>query len=573
MSRSLRIDPDSVRALTDGLAAVAEQARQDLSDLEHALARRGEPWGDDEPGRTIGESYTPQAEIALEGYQNLVDNLRELSKGVVGAADDIGRRDRLGGDLVRELGRDRIAPAAPVSGETHTPRQGVDVGATSYPGDTGSIIEGTPGTPQPATPGSWTTQVIPGPGSQFAGDGSVGKPPAVGPQSAGTDPSASAGHRDADGTPSAPTAIASPSGTPGPIAPGTVVSRSRAPRAAAGPEVRPTRTTGPVPTGSTPADRSSTTVGRPAGTPWSRGLGGSVVPPNPAIGAPSPRPAATGGRPGRVFGPELAGPAPTQDRPVRNIPDDSKSRRKAADPERKRPPIPTDPLALEAARAMAERHGIQLAGFETSGIGVRTVGEMARALDDILGKYPFLGIGGIEIGDLDGRRISRVRWDRIADEPERDRNGRPWVLFDRTFVANPAGAAAQQRAASRTGEMGDASAERPMYSVVVGDLGHVLETLAGPYPRRTAQRALITEYHRISGPWAGRDSLARVVDGYRRWRDQLPNRSDVGGRFEPRTALVAAFTEVELRGTAACRPAKVLHLLLVENTRERSDAR
>lgn len=583
MGQSLHIDMELVRALMAGLSMAADRARRDLSDLKDALAREGEPWGDDEPGRLIGESYTPQAEKALEGYENLVDNLRELSKGVADVADDFGRQDRLGGDLVQGLESDRFGPRAPFSGELYSTSRDVDVPAASYPSGAGPVIEGSAGTPQPTAAGPWTPSPgnpSAGPASRFTGDGSVGKPSAVGrqpggPQPTSADPSALRGSRDTGGSstassgpvyqPIAPQSIASP------VAPRTIVSPPATPGTTASPNSRQPRTAGSSPANLPPTARTFTAVGRSADTPWSRASGGPVTPPNSA-GAPSSRPGPAGVRPGRVVGPELVGPAAVPGKPVRKGPDD-KSRKKAAGPERDRPPISTDPRALETAREMAERHGIQLAGFETSGIGVHTVSEIAAALDDILGRYPFIEVGGIEVGEFGRRRVSRVGWNRDGDESEQAHGERPWLLLDRTLVANPARLAAQARAATRAGCTVRGSAERPMYSAVVGDLGHMLEALAGPYPRRSAQRALIAEYHRISGPWAGRDTLTQVVDGYRDWRNQLGDGNSVEGGFEPRAALEAAFVEVELHGTAACGPAKVLHLLMVESARGRWDSR
>ncbi|WP_433711067.1 hypothetical protein ACQP2U_33120 [Nocardia sp. CA-084685] len=131
-----------------------------------------------------------------------------------------------------------------------------------------------------------------------------------------------------------------------------------------------------------------------------------------------------------------------------------------------------------------------------------------------------------------------------------------------------------------------------MYSTVVRELGQILEKAAGPCIRQLAQRAPITEYHRVSGPWARNNILAgvvrgyrkwcaqlsgrsfignrfeaRIVGGYRRWRDQLGGNSIVDGRFRPHAALVAAFAEVELRGDDACDPKRLLYRLLAEGKR------
>src|SRR5258708_22851532 len=97
MGQSLHIDPDRIHALIAEVAAVAESAHQDLAELKDALAREGQPWGDDEPGRMVGDTYEPQAKKGLEGYQNLVDNLRGLSKGVGEVTDALHHQDQNSG--------------------------------------------------------------------------------------------------------------------------------------------------------------------------------------------------------------------------------------------------------------------------------------------------------------------------------------------------------------------------------------------------------------------------------------------------------------------------------------------
>ncbi|MFI7671968.1 hypothetical protein [Nocardia sp. NPDC049526] len=224
------------------------------------------------------------------------------------------------------------------------------------------------------------------------------------------------------------------------------------------------------------------------------------------------------------------------------------------------------PEALEVIRELAARHGLRIVGFETSGIQEHTAREIAAAVDDILGKYPFLDLCGIEIADLGGT-VSHIVWDRTVD----DACPAAWIVLDRISTSNSTLVAetictATEFTALATGS----SYERPMYSTVVRDLGRILEVVAGPRIRQLAQRALITEYHRVSGPWDRNDTLAGVVRGYRKWCAPLTSRSFVGNRFNPGAGLVEAFAEVELCGENACGPAKVLYRLLVENARSRS---
>ncbi len=231
----------------------------------------------------------------------------------------------------------------------------------------------------------------------------------------------------------------------------------------------------------------------------------------------------------------------------------------------------TDPAAVAAAHALAARHGLRIVGFESSGVEKHTVDEIAAAVDGILGKYSFLDLGGIEITDLRDAAVSRVVWGRAVDEGQEPVTG-AWILLDRVVVANPAVLGEKLAAAARSGDRVAGSRERPMYSTIVRDFGRILEAAAGPLVRQLAQRSLIMEYRRISGPWDRRDTLAAIVRGYREWRAQLGRACFAAGRFDARAAVVESFTEVELRGDRACGPAKVLHRLAVEHVRGQSSA-
>src|SRR5438093_979768 len=115
MGQSLHIDPDRLHALITELAAVAESAQHDLAELKSTLAHEGQPWGDDEPGRMVGDTYEPQAKKGLEGYQNLVDNLRGLSKGVSEVGDALHDQDQDGGQQIRNTGSNQPVSVAPDS--------------------------------------------------------------------------------------------------------------------------------------------------------------------------------------------------------------------------------------------------------------------------------------------------------------------------------------------------------------------------------------------------------------------------------------------------------------------------
>ncbi|WP_328404406.1 hypothetical protein [Nocardia sp. NBC_00403] len=256
-------------------------------------------------------------------------------------------------------------------------------------------------------------------------------------------------------------------------------------------------------------------------------------------------------------------------KPVQSGRDDKSGKPKRSTTTPKPSGVDTAPAALAAAQAFAVRHGLQIVGFDSSGIAESTVDEIAAALYDILGKYPFLDLGGIEITDLRGGAVSRVAWDRGVGETD-GAMAAAWIVLDKSIVENTANLAEKISAATQSGSIVAGSDERPMYSVMVHDLGRILEAAAGTRARASAQRFLITEYRRINGSWDRGDTLARIVAGYRAWRGQLSRGCFSGGRFDARAGLVGAFAEVELRGADACGPAGVLHRLVVECARGRA---
>lgn len=111
MGESLRVDSDLLRALAPELAELADMAYKELTQLKATLAAEGQCWGNDEPGRTFGESYEPDAEQGLAGYSNLIDNLRRTSAGVADAADAFHSEDQYIGNQLRDLDPVDVHPA------------------------------------------------------------------------------------------------------------------------------------------------------------------------------------------------------------------------------------------------------------------------------------------------------------------------------------------------------------------------------------------------------------------------------------------------------------------------------
>lgn len=138
------------------------------------------------------------------------------------------------------------------------------------------------------------------------------------------------------------------------------------------------------------------------------------------------------------------------------------------------------------------------------------------------------------------------------------------VALDGELAGNPAVLAEvllrerRRRGASVVGEQ-----TRAVYEATVREFGRALDRAGGRRARVCAQRSLIAEYLGGGVEYRGA-GLARVVAGYRRWRDQLSEGSFDGGVFDAEAALADAFTDVMLNSDKASEPAKALCRLLTE---------
>ncbi|WP_159840909.1 WXG100 family type VII secretion target [Nocardia sp. CY41] len=570
MGRALRVDTDLLRALTPELAAIADTAHEELTRLKQRLAAEGECWGDDEPGRVFGDSYEPAAEKGVTGFENLVHNLRGMSSSVADSGEVLQEQDQNIGSQLRNQDPFRSDPVG--SGPFDHPRW--QSPAPYRPVSTPNAADSDPARNTASPTSAHDPTAAANNPTAAADDPTAAQPneqpgyrPASNPAAPGrpnpgdyrpTDDPGATGHPNSNPTPSVPdraTPIARGSApaartpaAPAPATPSTAESpssaapKSGAAQPSAGHRTPETRWTRP------PTD--SPWMRNAPGTPWSRGAGGPSQ--------------------GQAFPPRRKGPQPvgaTSGKPGK----DAKPRKKSVPTEAKRSRVRTDPSAVAAARELALRHGLRITGFDTSGVRRPTVDQIAAAIDGILGKYPFIELAGIEITDLRDGAVSRVELDRAGDEGNEQITG-GWILLDRVTLANPALLAEKVETAVRAGERVAGSAERPMYSTIVRDLGRILEAGSAPRVRRSAHRSLLMEYQRVSGPWDRGDTLAAIVRGFRKWRAQLIRACFRGDRFDPRAAIAEAFTEVELRGEGACGPAKVLHRLVVEHARGRSSA-
>jgi hypothetical protein len=203
------------------------------------------------------------------------------------------------------------------------------------------------------------------------------------------------------------------------------------------------------------------------------------------------------------------------------------------------------------AEVLAARHGLRVLGFETPGIDLENLREIARALDDVLARHPYLMLPEFAIADC-GAQVAKL--DRVPSGGKQEKVPRVARLNLNSEVAKNIGLLA--------GTIPAEYENRPLYFTIVRELGHVLDITGGLRARSMSQRRLISEYFAAREDNRLEIPLGAIVGDYRRWRGQL--RVVPAAGFDAGVALADAFAEVQMKMEEASAPAQVLQRLLVE---------
>ncbi|MGW1743959.1 hypothetical protein ACWCPQ_34780 [Nocardia sp. NPDC001965] len=546
MTDPLWLDPDTMHASAAEFDQMADELAQMLAELRATSLREGESWGADEPGKAFAESYVPSAEQGMAGFENLVDRVRALGAGLRAATGMYTDTDNAGSAQVQNSDPARYpgtvtdpavsippasVPAANAVDRTGAPTQ--QTAGVTRPADdpiastAGQNASG--GARSDTTTGAEDAQPGAAPQSQQPGADGPGSPdPATGPRGPEREPQPPLQVPGA----SAPVGTAA---TPAGQAPGN--SATSPPKSPEGPKPMAARAAS---TGSTDS-------------PWGRNSPGS-----PRSSAPVGATAPESQLPPRAAGPRTADRPPAKpDADPRRTPP-SRKEAIAARAERE-----SDEAAMEILRELAARRDLGIVGFETAGITEQTAREIADAVDAVLGEHPAV-LRGLEVADAGPLSRAENRSAGAEDSAvDSSQPPEPWIVLDVTATADPGALIGHDRAGHDPVE--SSLRQRPMYVTMLRELGHVLDLTGGLRARAEAQRALISEYLRISG--AQGETLGRIVSGYRSWRAELGDYCFDDRMFSPGRALAAGFAAVELVGGEAPAAAKALHRLLVAMAR------
>ena len=169
---------------------------------------------------------------------------------------------------------------------------------------------------------------------------------------------------------------------------------------------------------------------------------------------------------------------------------------------------------------MAAGHSLETRGFDREGIDVRTVREIASAIDRLLTKYP-IPLRGIAIGESG---------DGSTNEPVPQHDIALWIVLDQATLPQSPGAA-RRRWFGR-------GFERAVFTAVVREYARVLDRAGNFRAHQQAWQTVVT--------------------------DSLNSRRTSYDLLDPAAALIDGFAEVNLRGRRAGKTAKLLHDALVD---------
>ena len=88
------VDTAQLSSAGGGLGEVAKKLRSHLSNFQQELNGFGQPWGNDNMGRTISQVYVPVSGFAMKWFEKNIADLEKNSTGLVKTAQTYDKADQ-----------------------------------------------------------------------------------------------------------------------------------------------------------------------------------------------------------------------------------------------------------------------------------------------------------------------------------------------------------------------------------------------------------------------------------------------------------------------------------------------
>ncbi|WP_373995290.1 zf-HC2 domain-containing protein [Nocardia africana] len=210
------------------------------------------------------------------------------------------------------------------------------------------------------------------------------------------------------------------------------------------------------------------------------------------------------------------------------------------------------------AAEMWRRHAVRMFGFDVPGITVELVRELARAIHQLLTKYPHIQLLRIGFGPISESRLL-AESDHVAGTDTR-------YPYTRSITVSDAVAADRELFASEWADMVNSgravgSVAEPVVGLIRREFGYSLNVATRLIAQRKAKTTLIDHHennHRGPMRWSPREAFAWSNSQFREYGP------DGKGRLNSAAALAGAFAAMEHDPRDTSDGERVLHNLLIE---------
>jgi hypothetical protein len=270
----------------------------------------------------------------------------------------------------------------------------------------------------------------------------------------------------------------------------------------------------------------------------------------------------------------VPGPGPAPKRPTTPIPPTPAPPQRPAAPKTPKTPKAVAPQTDWSAFTKPQDIGDKLAalhpelsvdGFTNrTRVDIRAVREFAEAIDDMLTKYPQLGIEQVRLQRPTRKALENAyAWASPLPVAKTGPNNKLMtaaaITLNATKAANYAAYTASHESNQRNGWLAPGIPGKPVYSTIIHELGHAMDYAGDRESRAQVNTTLTAEFN---------NATTRGNQSYQGWLQSQMSRysfTDGNPAKAPHHAesLAEAFADVEMNGPNAADTSKALHKLLI----------